>query len=58
LVSGLSPNTILAAIPKIRPNFPKNFSAYIPYKPQNLFEKFVSDFENFASKAYSVTDPI
>jgi len=54
---GLSPNTILAAIPEIRPNFPKNFSAYIAYKPQNLFNKFVSNFGNFASKAHSVTDP-
>jgi len=55
---GLSPNTTLAAIPEIRPNFPKNFSAYIAYKPQNLFEKFVSDFCNFASKAHSATGPV
>jgi hypothetical protein len=47
----------LAAIPEIRPNFPKNFSAYIPYKPQNLFEKFVSDLGQLAVKAHPATDP-
>ncbi|KKU73297.1 MAG: hypothetical protein UX98_C0009G0028 [Parcubacteria group bacterium GW2011_GWA2_47_26] len=57
LIMGLLPNTILAAIPKIRLNFPKNSSAYIPYKPQNLSEKFISNFVNFASKAHSATVP-
>jgi len=54
---GLLPNTILATIFKIGLNFPKNFSAYTLYKPQNFFEKFVSNFVNFASKAYLATDP-
>jgi hypothetical protein len=54
---GLSPNIILAAIFKNRLFFSKNFSTYIPYKLQNLFEKTITIFENFASKAHSATDP-
>jgi hypothetical protein len=56
-IKGLSPNVILAVIFKNRLFFSKNFSAYTPYKPQNLFEKTITIFENFASKAHSATDP-
>jgi hypothetical protein len=56
---GLSPNVILAAIPKNRLFFPSRHggTAYIPYKPQNLFEKTITIFVNFSSKAHSAADP-
>jgi len=56
LFVGLSPNIILATIIKIGLNFPKNFSIYITCKLQNLFEKFISNFDNCASKAYLAID--
>ena len=54
---GLSPNTISTAIIEFWPEPLQNFSAYIPYKPQNLFSNSVTKFHDFVTKAYSATDP-
>ena len=53
----LLPNTISVAIVAFRPESLQNFSAYIPYKPQNLFSDSVTKFYDFVTKAYSATDP-
>ncbi|OGY81839.1 MAG: hypothetical protein A3F54_04690 [Candidatus Kerfeldbacteria bacterium RIFCSPHIGHO2_12_FULL_48_17] len=55
---GLSPNTISAAIIEFWPEPLQNFSAYILYKPQNLFSNSVTKFHDFVTKAYSATDPL
>src|SRR3990167_10430845 len=54
---GLSPNTISAAIIEFWPEPLQNFSAYILYKPQNLFSNSVTKFHDFVTKAYSATNP-
>jgi len=48
---GLSPNTISVAIVAFRPESLQNFSAYIPYKPQNLFSGSVTKFYDFTDES-------
>ncbi|OGY83576.1 MAG: hypothetical protein A3I91_02970 [Candidatus Kerfeldbacteria bacterium RIFCSPLOWO2_02_FULL_42_19] len=55
---GLLPNTISVAIVAFRPESLQNFSAYIPYKPQNLFSDSVTKFYDFTGESAFGDRPI
>src|SRR3989344_5476346 len=54
---GLSPNAISPTAPEFRPKSSQNLLAYLPDRPQDLFNDFVSKFRSFIMKAHSATDP-